>query len=84
MADAKPSPSDTDDAPARDPRMAWTFVFGGFALLFFGCTLIEIGNPSQQGFVYTVFGMAIVMFVTSGNLKASDAVSLIKSITGKG
>jgi hypothetical protein len=64
--------------------MAWSFIFGGFALLFFGCILIVSGNPSQQGFIYGVFGMAIVMFVTSGNLKAADAVSLIKSITGKG
>jgi hypothetical protein len=73
-----------DPAMLRDPRMAWTFIFGGFALLFFDCTLIVIGNPGQRGFVYFIFFMAVVMFVTSGNLKASDAVSLIKSITGKG
>jgi len=84
MTDAKPALPDPAAAALRDPRLLWTFVFAGFALVCFACTLVVVGDTAQRGFVNTMLIMSMVMFVTSGALKVGDASTLIKAFTGKG
>lgn len=64
-------------APKRDPRFAWLFVVGAFALVLFACVLIVIGDKDQRAFVNAVFEMSGVMLGAGGFIQA-DVIGLLK------